>query len=123
MKDPRVEQIEREAKPAMVAHVTSVQRVVLGIEKDLKEFREEVGQRFDEVDKRFDEVNRRFEQVDRRFEQVDRRFDEMQADVDRRFDEMKTDVGRRFDRMDGKLDVITDMLGRGLAAGGAKQSI
>ena len=55
-----------------------MQRQVGNIKDDIKDFRGDVGKRFDEVktdmDKRFDEVktdmNNRFEQVDKRFEQV-----------------------------------------------------
>ena len=55
-----------------------IQRQVGNIKDDIKDFRGDVGKRFDEVktdmDKRFDEVktdmNNRFEQVDKRFEQV-----------------------------------------------------
>ncbi|MCD6273989.1 MAG: hypothetical protein J7K30_14380 [Deltaproteobacteria bacterium] len=84
---------------------------------DLKEFKGDVGKRFDSVDKRFDSVDKRFDSVDKRFdamkadmdqrfEKVDKRFDSMKADMDQRF----TQVDRRFEQMIASIDRLTDKL-------------
>jgi hypothetical protein len=69
---------------------------VAAVLAELREFRAEVGQRFEQVDRRFEQVDRRFEQVDQRFEQVDRRFEQ----VDQRFEQ----VDVRFDTLETRME-------------------
>ncbi len=56
------------------------------LQGDLKDFRDDVGKRFDAVKS---DMDRRFEQVDKRFEQVDRRFEEIIASIDRLGDKLE----------------------------------
>jgi len=87
------------------------------LQDELKDFRLDVGRRFEQVDRRFDEfkqdvdqrfddlkqdVNLRFEQVDRRFEQVDKRFEQ----VDYRFEQ----IDKRFDQVITSIERLTDTL-------------
>ncbi len=73
------------------------------VDGNLRDFRADVGGRFETVDKRFDamktdmdkrfdgiktDMDKRFEQVDKRFEQVDKRLDQIIASIDRLGDKL-----------------------------------
>lgn len=60
--------------------------------EEVRDFRQETGQRFEQVDQRFEQVDQRFEKVDQRFEQVDQRFEQ----VDQRFDRLETEMREGF---------------------------
>ena len=87
------------------------------IKDDIKDFRGEVGKRFDEtnasVDRRFDEVK---VDMGKRFDAVkvdmDRRFDAVKVDMDRRFDEAKVDMNRRSEQVDKRFEQIIASIDR-----------
>jgi phage shock protein A len=73
---------------------------VAGYEQRFLDLRTHMDQRFAEVDQRFAQVDQRFAQVDQRFAQVDQRFTELRAYVD-----------QRFTAIDGRLNLLSWMLG------------
>jgi hypothetical protein len=85
---------------------------VAAVLAELREFRAEVGQRFEQMDRRFEQVDQRFEQMDRRFEQVDQRFEQMDRrfeQVDQRFEQMDRrfeQVDQRFEGVDGRFNTL-----------------
>jgi hypothetical protein len=88
---------------------------VAAVLAELREFRAEVGQRFEQVDQRFEQVDQRFEQVDRRFEQVDRRFEQ----VDQRFEQ----VDARFDTLEARMEAGFQELHQAIDRLGARWGI
>ncbi|OEU79714.1 MAG: hypothetical protein BA865_03720 [Desulfobacterales bacterium S5133MH4] len=81
------------------------------VDGNLRDFRADVGGRFETVDKRFDamktdmdkrfdgiktDMDKRFEQVDKRVEQVDKRFEQ----VDKRLDQIIASIDRLGDKLD-----------------------
>jgi hypothetical protein len=73
---------------------------VAAVLAELREFRAEVGRRFEQVDQRFEQVDRRFEQVDQRFEQVDQRFEQ----VDARFNTLEARMEAGFRELHQAID-------------------
>jgi hypothetical protein len=67
---------------------------VAAVLAELREFRAEVGRRFEQVDARFEQVDARFEQVDARFEQVDARFDRIETRMEAGFRELHQAIDR-----------------------------
>jgi hypothetical protein len=67
---------------------------VAAVLAELREFRAEVGQRFEQVDQRFEQVDQRFEQMDQRFEQVDTRFNTLEARMEAGFRELHQAIDR-----------------------------
>lgn len=51
------------------------------IERDLKSFRDETGQRFDKVDGRLGKVENRLDKVENRLEKVENRLDSMEKEI------------------------------------------
>ena len=64
-----------------------MQSQVDDIKDEIKDFRGDVGKRFDEV------------KTD-----MDKRFDEVKTDMDKRFDEVKTDMNNRFEQVDKRFE-------------------
>jgi hypothetical protein len=69
---------------------------VAAVLAELREFRAEVGRRFEQVDQRFEQIDQRFEQVDQRFEQIDQRF----GQIDQRFGQADT----RFNTLEARME-------------------
>ena len=95
---------------------------VAAVLAELREFRAEVGRRFEQVDQRFEQVDQRFEQVDQRFEQVDQRFEQVDQrfeQVDQRFEQ----VDRRFNTLEARMEAGFRELHRAIDRLGARWGI
>ena len=73
---------------------------VAAVLAELREFRAEVGQRFEQMDQRFEQMDQSFEQVDQRFEQVDQRFEQ----VDTRFNTLEARMEAGFRELHQAID-------------------
>jgi hypothetical protein len=73
---------------------------VAAVLAELREFRAEVGRRFEQIDQRFEQVDQRFEQIDQRFEQVDQRFEQ----VDTRFNTLEARMEAGFRELHQAID-------------------
>ncbi|WDN89024.1 hypothetical protein BuS5_01992 [Desulfosarcina sp. BuS5] len=91
-----------------------MQDQINGLRYDLKEFKGDVGKRFDsmnaDMNQRFERVDQRFDSMkadmDQRFERVDQRFDSMKADMDQRF----AQADKRSEQIIASIDRLTDKL-------------
>jgi len=70
--------------------------------EEQREFRKDIGIKFQEVNSKFEQVDRRFEQIDKRFEQVDKRFEQ----VDEKLNDFKKDVDKRFEQVDKRFEQV-----------------
>jgi len=70
-------------KPPAVYEIELRERMVAGIEEELKHQRELIKTILEQMDKHFGAVEKRFESMDKRFEAVDRRFDELMRHINR----------------------------------------
>jgi hypothetical protein len=66
------------------------------MEELLKQFMEQMNNRFDQVDQRFDRMDQRFEKMDQRLDRMDQRFEKMDQRLDR--------MDQRLDRMDQRME-------------------
>ncbi|MGL5087057.1 MAG: hypothetical protein ACRC68_15305 [Clostridium sp.] len=60
--------------------------VLMSMQKENKEFRVEVNQKFDAVNQKFDAVNQKFDAVNQKFDEVNQKIDE----VNKRLDTIET---------------------------------
>ena len=68
-------------------------------QKEFKNFKNYVYEKFEQIDERFEQIDQRFEQIDRRFEQIDERFKQ----IDEKFER----IDERFEQIDRKIDIVT----------------
>jgi hypothetical protein len=73
------------------------------MEELLKQFMEQMNNRFDQVDQRFDRMDQRFEKMDQRLDRMDQRFEKMDQRLDR-MDQRFEKMDQRLDRMDQRME-------------------
>jgi uncharacterized phage infection (PIP) family protein YhgE len=72
------------------------------INGELKNFRNEVNNKFDEVNNKFDEVNNKFDEVNNKFDAINGDLKNFRFEVNNKFDE----VNNKFDEVNNKFDAI-----------------